>query len=270
MTGNPEPPLDAPGPLRLLSVPLLAGAALAALALSGSNTALFRLVNGWPAATGDALWANLSELGEAAAVLALAAPLVGRRPRVLWAAVLGAVGSLALSQPAKRLLSVARPARALGADTIHIIGPKLSSHSFPSGHATTAFTAAALAFAIVRGGWARAAVLLLAALVATSRVAVGAHWPMDVLGGAALGWIGGCLGLLLARHWDAGVSRTGRRLIALLPLVAAIVLLLPDSGGRWVLLQPVLAGVALLFGVPRALREWRATGDVSESQADSH
>jgi membrane-associated phospholipid phosphatase len=270
MTGNPEPPLDAPGALRLLSVPLVAGAAMAAIALSGSNTALFHVVNGWPATTGDALWANLTELGEATAVLALAAPLVGRRPRVLWAAVLAAAASLLLSQPAKRLLAVARPARALGADAIHIIGPKLSSHSFPSGHATTAFTAAALAFALVRNRWARAALLLVAGLVATSRVAVGAHWPLDVLGGVALGWIGGCIGLLLARRWDAGVSRTGRRLTALLPLVAAPVLLLPDSSGHWVLLQPVLAGFALLFGVPGCIREWRATRGVSESHADSH
>jgi membrane-associated phospholipid phosphatase len=270
MTGNPEPPFDAPGALRLLSVPLVAGAAMAWIALSGSNTALFHVVNGWPATTGDALWANLTELGEAAAVFALAAPLVGRRPRLLWAAVLAGLAGLLISQPAKRLLMVARPARALGADAIHIIGPKLSSHSFPSGHATTAFAAAALAFALVRSRWARAAVLLVAGLVATSRLAVGAHWPLDVLGGAALGWIGGCVGLLLARRWDVGVSRTGRRLTALLPLVAAVALLLPDSSGHWVLLQPVLAGVALLFGVPGCIREWRATGGVSESQADSH
>jgi len=85
-----------------------------------------------------------------------------------------------------------------------------------------------------------------------------------------MGTIGGCFGLLLARRWKAGVSLTGRRLTALLPLLAAPVLLMPDSNGHWVLLQPVLAGFALLFGVPGCLREWRATRGVSESHADSH
>src|SRR5262249_14833575 len=159
MTGSPKPPLQKPGPLRVLGVPLVAGALAGWIAATDTNTTVFRLVNGWPARTGDALWANLTLLGETAAVRALAAPLGGRRPRPLWAARLAAHVSLLLARPFRQLLGVARPARALGADAIHIIGPKLSSHSFPSGHATTAFTAAALAFALVRNGWARAGLL---------------------------------------------------------------------------------------------------------------
>ena len=57
--------------------------------------------------------------------------------------------------------------------------------SFPSDHATAAF---ALAVAIVlRHRAAGIAALVLAALVAVSRVALGTHYPSDVLGGAALG-----------------------------------------------------------------------------------
>jgi undecaprenyl-diphosphatase len=57
--------------------------------------------------------------------------------------------------------------------------------SFPSGHAATSFAAATvLTFAFPRLG---PALFLLASAVAFSRVYVGVHYPLDVIGGAFLG-----------------------------------------------------------------------------------
>ena len=69
------------------------------------------------------------------------------------------------------------------------------SFAFPSSHATNMFAlAAALGYHYRAWAWALGA---LAAAVAYSRVYVGAHYPMDVLGGAVLGVTMGVLALVV-------------------------------------------------------------------------
>src|SRR5262245_27932055 len=129
---------------RVWLVPVLALLVGAALLASGTNEALFLQLNRLGPQTSDAFWASLTMLGDGTVAFALCLLLARRRPELLWAVVPGALLSTAWSRACKLLLEIPRPPAVLAADTIHIVGPAHHYHSFPSGHATTAFALAAL------------------------------------------------------------------------------------------------------------------------------
>lgn len=74
-------------------------------------------------------------------------------------------------------------------DGIELIVSKPTDYSFPSGHSSASFAAAAAIFAYKKR-WGAAA-LVLAALIAFSRLYLYVHFPTDVLGGSLLGCLFG-------------------------------------------------------------------------------
>ena len=183
---------------RLAVVPAVALLVLGAIYLLGVNRVLFVPLNELSLVTGAALWAHITVLGDTLVLLTLLLPLVCRHPRLVWAALFAAIVALLASHGLKDLLDVARPARVMGEDEIQIIGRVLRRGAFPSGHTTAAFTiAGVLAFGL-RSRWVLGLAIVVATLVGLSRIVVGAHWPADVAGGAALGWLSAAAGSWLA------------------------------------------------------------------------
>jgi len=210
------------------ALPVLLLAATAWLVASGGNVPVFRALN---SDKYQAFWSAVTFLGDTAAVLALALLAARRLPRLLWAIVPAAIIATAWVHGWKQTYDERRPLATLERSEVKVIGPELRYGSFPSGHATTAFTAAAVCILGLRLGMAWSlALVAIAALVGLSRIVVGAHWPLDVLAGAFGGWIAAALGVVCAERW-----RFGPRLevLATLIFLAAAVLLLSGHNGRY-------------------------------------
>ena len=96
----------------------------------------------------------------------------------------------------KELIGRVRPCRAL--DGVRLILSCPRSFSMPSGHALSSFAFAAPLYFLTREYMTRAWRLypvVLASLIAFSRLYLGVHYPTDVLAGALLGCV---IGLLLS------------------------------------------------------------------------
>lgn len=84
---------------------------------------------------------------------------------------------------------IARPRPFNQIPDLTMLIPKPSDFSFPSGHASSSFAAATIFFFFHKKHGTYA--LLLASLIALSRVYLSVHFPSDILVGAALGFLCG-------------------------------------------------------------------------------
>lgn len=104
--------------------------------------------------------------------------------RASVAAVLSAGLALGIGKVISELVDRARPFVA-DSGGVHLFSAHAADPSFPSDHATASFAIATAIFLRHRG-WGVVA-LIAAAVLSVGRVAIGVHFPSDVLAGAALG-----------------------------------------------------------------------------------
>jgi len=165
--------------------------------VSGVEEGFFRPVNDLPSLLYEPLWVFM-QLGNFLVVpLAALAAFVARRRRLAGGLLLGGLLTYGLAKVVKRIVTRGRPFRLLADVNIH--GAAGKGLGFVSGHA-----AVVAALLVVAWPWlsrpARSVAVILVSCVWIGRVYVGAHLPLDIVGGAALGVAaGGVVRLLIGR-----------------------------------------------------------------------
>ena len=153
---------------------------------TSSSHALFRLINDAHSPLGDMFFGIVTGLGDGLIISLLCSLLILFHIRAGIASLVAFLVSGLVAQMLKRMFDMPRPPVVL--DNVHVLGHSLTSHSFPSGHATSDGVMVLLAFLIwSRSDWRRWSVAALFFLAAIGRVYVGVHFPVDVVAGLMIG-----------------------------------------------------------------------------------
>jgi undecaprenyl-diphosphatase len=176
-----------------LAVIVAASAVAAGGRVGAAERAVFEAVNGLPDALRWPMWV-FQLLGVLLIPLVVAAIALARRRIRLAVALVALVPLKLLAEKAviKELVHRERPGRTEPNAILRDVPS--AGNSFPSGHAIIAFGIAALLTPYL-GRWGRVVVWSLAGLNGLARIYLGAHNPLDVVCGAA---VGVALGALLA------------------------------------------------------------------------
>ena len=156
---------------------------------------LFHAINALPSWLFVPVWVVM-QAGNLLTVLGASALafIAGRRRQALDVAVAGGSAWM-LAKVVKELAGRARPADILG--DVVLRGGAAEGNGYVSGHAAVAAALAAALTPYLSRRW-KIVVWVTAALVGFGRIYVGAHLPLDVFGGLAMGWaIGSIVHVLL-------------------------------------------------------------------------
>ena len=151
----------------------------------------------------DKIMTSITKLGDAGIFWIILTLLFLIIPKMRKTGIIMAADVLLCNIVLKNLVARTRP---YDVNTgVHLLVAKLHDYSFPSGHTAASFASVtALYLAGERKLWKPA--LVLACLIAVSRLYLYVHYPTDVLGGMVFGILAGFAGYWIVKLLEAKLS----------------------------------------------------------------
>ncbi|MDQ1750657.1 MAG: hypothetical protein QOE71_1713 [Pseudonocardiales bacterium] len=165
--------------------------------ISAAERTVFHLINAHTILPFIVVW-TVMQLGNIIVVPVTAVVAIAfRRWRLAAGIMVGGLATYELAKVVKKIVVRGRPAELV--DDVRIRGTAALGRGYVSGHAAVVTLLVVLAWPYL-GRRTRVAAVALAAFVCLARVYVGAHLPLDIIGGAALGLaVGGAVRLAFGR-----------------------------------------------------------------------
>jgi len=241
-----------------LWVPVSILASLATfIALSGTNQALFIMLNKLSMQMPVVFWASATLMADAATGFALMTLALKKQSKLIYWAIMAGILCAVIVRIIKVGANLPRPAGVLSTDDFQIIGKVITSKTFPSGHTATAFFVAAIVTGFHQSRLLLVSCLAVASVLAFSRIAVGVHWPLDVFVGAIIGW---SIGILTVRFTinAPDISHKQRWFAIAICLLGCVYLLQMDSHlPNTEILQYAIGLVCMTAGLLAVYQEYK-------------
>ena len=129
------------------------------------------------------------------------------RLEIVRALAIGLALAELIAQVMKDLANQPRPLAVISGLDTHGYPVEPHGNAYPSAH-TAWFVGAACALWPWIPWPQRIVAVAIAALVACNRIYIGAHWPVDVVGGLAIGMFAGAVTWLVATRWPIHIRST--------------------------------------------------------------
>jgi membrane-associated phospholipid phosphatase len=202
--------------------PIICFGLLLAIYFSGRNVDVFLWLNQQGRFAGDNFWIAITTLGDGLVLFVLVLPFIRRRPDLAWSLIVSFVLVVLFVKGIKIPIVSYRPPSIIDVNQFRLVGAAYRYNSFPSGHAASIAAFCGTICIFYRQRWVRAVAITLAVLISYSRLAMGLHWPTDVLVGFLGGWISALLGYLISSRLAFGKSRAAQIVFAVIIGGAAI------------------------------------------------
>jgi len=152
---------------------------------------------------------NLTQLGDSIVLFSFLGVFIIYAPKIWESLISASLVSCAICTSLKEVFSVPRPAAVFDNNSFVIIGKTLTGHnSLPSGHSISAFTVLTVLLYAFMPQRLKYKVLWFSFIIGAglvivfTRVGVGAHYPLDVIVGATIGYLSGLLGIFINEKYN--------------------------------------------------------------------